>query len=428
MRILLIKDESHLRENIVSWIASRGHSIATASNLIELKQAGALRHFGLLVVDIAATQIDCLTLIETQSRLRQGFRSLVLSVGEEQRQALAELGYETQQLLPEAFDEATFIAALKSFERSDQSNSPPAYSRSEPNPETRLDMLINKTRNRDQATAPAEPGTKRGRMITIASHKGGTGKTTIAMHFVAGLLQRGLRVAAVDLDRPQLTLTRYLDNRRSYAEEHSLNLPLPFHSAPNGNGQNLSALQRNLRDLAQRMDAVIVDCPAGDHPQSGIALRTADIVITPINDSFVDLDLLAIVEPKTWRLKRPGALGAAVEEARRYKSQHDGGSIDWIVMRNRLSSLDAHNKTSMADALGGLASRLGFRQVSGLGERVIYRELFLEGLTLLDLRRKGVEKKLSLSHVAARQELRELIDSVLPELHHTLNEQKSSAG
>ena len=59
-----------------------------------------------------------------------------------------------------------------------------------------------------------------------------------------------------------------------------------------------------------------------------------------------------------------------------------------------------------------LAARIRFRVAPGFGERVIYRELFLKGLTLLDLREKGVGIALSMSHMAARQEVRALLEII----------------
>jgi chromosome partitioning protein len=68
----------------------------------------------------------------------------------------------------------------------------------------------------------------------------------------------------------------------------------------------------------------------------------------------------------------------------------------------------------VAEALGDLSRRVGFRVIPGLGERVIYRELFPKGLTLIDLSLIG---EASIAHVAARQELREMIAGLdLPDL------------
>jgi chromosome partitioning protein len=74
------------------------------------------------------------------------------------------------------------------------------------------------------------------------------------------------------------------------------------------------------------------------------------------------------------------------------------------------------NKEKMEKALTTLAKRIGCRVAPGFHERVIFRELFPRGLTLLDLRDIGV-KQLNISNVAARQELRDLIKALdLPDV------------
>ena len=77
-------------------------------------------------------------------------------------------------------------------------------------------------------------------------------------------------------------------------------------------------------------------------------------------------------------------------------------------MRNRVGAQAMVNKEKMERVISKLAKRIGFRIAPGFNERVIFRELFPRGLTLLDLRDLGI-KGLNISNVAARQELRELI-------------------
>jgi hypothetical protein len=131
--------------------------------------------------------------------------------------------------------------------------------------------------------------------------------------------------------------------------------------------------------------------------------------VTPINDSFIDLDVLAHIKEETLDMSRPGVYSEVVWQAKLQRAKRDKGEVDWVVLRNRLSNLDAHNKRQMADALDKLSRKTGCRIAQGFSELVIYRELFLKGLTLLDLMEKGSGINLRMTHIAARQELRELI-------------------
>jgi chromosome partitioning protein len=125
------------------------------------------------------------------------------------------------------------------------------------------------------------------------------------------------------------------------------------------------------------------------------------------------------VDGRTGEILRPSVYAEMVWEQRKVRAKRDGGSIDWIVMRNRLSNLEANNKREMGEVLDKLAKRIGFRQAPGFSERVIFRELFLQGLTMLDVfdqsQRSGNARP-RMSHVAARQEVRALINALqLPE-------------
>jgi chromosome partitioning protein len=126
-----------------------------------------------------------------------------------------------------------------------------------------------------------------------------------------------------------------------------------------------------------------------------------------LNDSLVDFDLLARVEGND---VRPSKYAEMVWEQKKNRALRDGGSIDWIILRNRLSSINARNKGEMERLVQTLSKRIGVRTIDGFGERVIFRELFLQGLTLLDLRELGIVP--NLSHVAARQEVKALVEAI----------------
>lgn len=255
--------------------------------------------------------------------------------------------------------------------------------------------------------------------IVIGNEKGGTGKSTLSMHITIGLLRQGWRVGVIDLDARQGTLSRYLANREATSRRRGMALPMPERASvplTSKPADDARALLRVLGDFAPRLDYVVMDCPGHDNALSRLAHNFADTLVTPMNDSFVDLDNLADIDPETFEVRAPSRYAEIVFEERKRRMLRDRGSVDWIVVRNRLSQLDARNKRRVGDVLMQLKDRIGFRVAPGLSERVIYRELFLDGLTLLDVMQENSAVSLSMSHLAARQELRDLLASLqLPE-------------
>jgi chromosome partitioning protein len=157
---------------------------------------------------------------------------------------------------------------------------------------------------------------------------------------------------------------------------------------------------------------ILIDCPGSHTRLSQVAHSLADTLVSPLNDSFVDFDLLAHVDPDTGKIEKPSIYSEMVWNARQLRAQAGLRPIDWVVVRNRLGAQQMHNKRKMGEALTELGRRIGFRVVQGFSERVIFRELFPRGLTLLDLRDIGVKNQMNISNVAARQELRDLIRSL----------------
>lgn len=264
------------------------------------------------------------------------------------------------------------------------------------------------------------PGTGRAHVIVLGNEKGGSGKSTLAMHLMVALLRQGHRVGAVDLDGRQRTLARYLENRRTLIERSGVTLAVPddYVVQPVQDGRSQAArterrkLEQELRRLRKSCDFVLVDSPGAYTPLSRVAHGVADTLITPLNDSFVDFDLLAGIEPETLALGRPGPYARMVGEARdNGAAARQGHSIDWVVVLNRLTVRDGPNRDKLDAALDALSRRLGFRLAPGLSERSIYRDLFPQGLTLLDLTEPGMAVEFTMGHVAARQELRKLLDA-----------------
>jgi chromosome partitioning protein len=258
----------------------------------------------------------------------------------------------------------------------------------------------------------------RAHLLVIGNEKGGSGKSTTALHVAVALLGEGARVATLDLDARQGTLGRYVENRAAYARRKGIELPMPVHAAvplstlPDraaAEADERARFEAALEEVIGAVDFVIVDTPGSDTHLSRLAHTWADTLLTPLNDSFIDLDLLARVDPDTLKIVRPSIYAEAVWKQRQLRAVQGGRPVDWVVMRNRLSSLAARNKRDMGTVLSALARRIGFRVAAGLSERVIYKELFLNGLTLLDLKRGSGGPSLTLSHVAARQEVRDLV-------------------
>jgi chromosome partitioning protein len=253
--------------------------------------------------------------------------------------------------------------------------------------------------------------------IVVGNEKGGSGKSTTCMHVATALARTGKRVGALDLDLRQKSFARYIENRRAYLDLTGLDLPTPLYSdlpevdpaelAPNENSSD-QRLAAAIAALEPQVDFIVIDCPGSHTRLSQIAHALADTLITPLNDSFIDFDLLARVDPETGRVKGPSIYAEMVWNARQLRAQAGLKPIDWIVLRNRLGVQQMHNKKKVGAALEDLSRRIGFRVAPGFSERVVFRELFPRGLTLLDLKDTGVDQ-LNISNIAARQEVRDLI-------------------
>ena len=239
--------------------------------------------------------------------------------------------------------------------------------------------------------------------IVFANEKGGTGKSTTAVHTAVALAAGGRRVAALDLDTRQRTLGRYLDNRGETIKRTGVALPMPRFETFDPAKDELDPL---IDRMCEDADVIVIDTPGRDDPYARQAMLRADTMVTPINDSFVDLDLIGQVHPENYKVTKPSFYAELIWNSRTQRAKSVGRSVDWVVLRNRLQHIDSHNLRRVGAALDELARRVGFRVIPGLGERVIYRELFPKGLTLLDLQQLG---EVGIAHIAARQELREMI-------------------
>jgi len=259
-------------------------------------------------------------------------------------------------------------------------------------------------------------------VIVCGNEKGGSGKTTTAMHLAVALINAGYKVATIDLDSRQQSFTRYMDNRLSWARRHSLPLSLPDHYMIKPDGSNIMSERNSIEldkfadvvsDVEQTHDFIVVDTPGYDGYLMRLSHLMADTLVTPMNDSYLDFDVLGNIDPESGTIVRLSHYAQTVREARRQRHRVDNGLLDWVVVRNRLTQLHSKNKERMLGSLKELSMKLGCRLAEGISERVIFRELFPMGLTAFDpLDSEEFGFFPNASYLKARREVRALITSL----------------
>ncbi|HEX9810065.1 MAG TPA: division plane positioning ATPase MipZ [Alphaproteobacteria bacterium] len=261
----------------------------------------------------------------------------------------------------------------------------------------------------------------RPRVIVLGNEKGGSGKSTMAIHVVAGLMARGIRVGSIDLDGRQATLSHFMANRRRQARAADPGLPCPAHRRI---GLSRSAGERNAEDekldqlgsaLESLGDAevIVVDTPGSDSVLARAGHIVADVLVTPLNSSFLDLDALVAVDDSASRIVGPSPYSELVLYMGERRKELGAPAIDWIVAGNRLPNVDTRVNRQVAGVLDELAPRLGFRVFLGIHERIVFRELFLQGLTVFDVGRRHGWSTAGRTLAAARREMEGLIDTIL---------------
>lgn len=259
---------------------------------------------------------------------------------------------------------------------------------------------------------------KNAHIITISNEKGGTGKSTISMHLAIILMQEGFKVAVVDMDGRQGTLSHYIENRKKFAVKNCINLIIPqlVTVSPRDNHaewqQHIQEIDMVISELAQQYDAIIIDTPGSKNYLFEEAHRLADTLITPISDSLIDLNVLAEIDKDNLQKHRAGHYAQFVWDIKKYLAQHGKPMLNWIVVGNKISPLNSKNKTLFFEHLENISKLYGFRIAGGIKDRVIYKELFLQGLTVLDLNNEALKGRLTMSHLAAKQEIRNLAESI----------------
>src|SRR4249919_409301 len=269
---------------------------------------------------------------------------------------------------------------------------------------------------------PIQESVQAAHVVVLGNEKGGSGKSTTALHIAVALLKAGQRVATIDLDSRQQSFTRYIDNRRAWSERSRTKLEVPTNycsARAEGNSleanetQEFSNFSAAISAIEHNHDVVVIDTPGADTYLMRLAHSMADTLVTPLNDSFLDFDVLATLDPTNFAVTGESHYAEMVREARRQRRLVDGRLTDWIVVRNRLSNLASRNKRLVGDGINELSKRMGFRSVEGFAERVVYREFFPRGLTALDaLDEDTLGTRPNLSHVTAREEVIALLNAL----------------
>ena len=255
-------------------------------------------------------------------------------------------------------------------------------------------------------------------VIVVGNEKGGAGKSTIAIHTATALLHGDARVAIMDLDLRQQSTAHFFANRRAWLDANSATAPMPIETslgpdlAKAAEDEALARFQDAFAKARDEADFVLIDTPGSDTAISRAAHGLADLIVTPMNDSFVDFDMLGVVDPVTLELKRHSLYSETVWNSRKARAINERKQIDWVVLRNRLAPTEARNRKRLDERVEALSRKVGFRIGPGLRDRVIYRELFPFGLTVADLSPQIRPVAMSLQHVAARQELRALMGAL----------------
>lgn len=256
-------------------------------------------------------------------------------------------------------------------------------------------------------------------VIVVGNEKGGSGKSTLSIHLAIAYLYAGYKVATIDLDGRQGTLTHYIENRIRYANDNHIKLPMPEHlvvtpsqfSNKRSSAEDEEQLDAEIQDLKKEYDIIIIDTPGTFSHLSNAGHKNADILITPVNDSLVDIDVIANIDPYTKKIISESQYTNNIRDIQKKRKELGKQDLRWIVLRNRISHIDAKNKREIDAILKLLQTEIGFTYISGIGERVVYREMFLKGLTILDLMEIGKDE-ISLSHIAAKNELLTVLNTI----------------
>lgn len=255
---------------------------------------------------------------------------------------------------------------------------------------------------------------KKSHIIVVSNEKGGTGKSTISMHLAIKLMYEQYNVAVIDLDGRQGSLSKYISARRAYCKKNDIKLPIPLHYEfePIENKSNSREVKSLIEDLSTKVDALIIDTPGAKNYLFDIAHLYPHTLVTPISDSLIDLSVIAEIDPDTGEIVKAGNYAEYIWEVKKNLAAKGLPYLNWVVCGNHISNLRSRNKDIVFNKLESLSKLYGFRFTPGIKDRVIYKELFLDGLTVLDLNQPGINSRMTMSQLAAKVELNDVAEFI----------------
>ena len=249
------------------------------------------------------------------------------------------------------------------------------------------------------------------KVIVVGNEKGGSGKSTLSINIAVAYLYKGFKVATIDLDGRQGTITHYIENRVKFSNANDLNLPFPEHLVitPSQYMNTRTSWQDEAQLDNEIKDIIVIDTPGTFHHLSNAGHKNANVLLTPVNDSLIDIDVIANIDPETRQLIDEAQYTKNIRDIQEKQKMLNKEPLKWIVLRNRTSQINAKNKQEVNNILTSLQNQLGFTYIQGFAERVVYREMFLKGLTIYDLLHLK-SKELTNSHITAEKELNDILE------------------
>src|SRR3546814_12825926 len=106
-------------------------------------------------------------------------------------------------------------------------------------------------------------------------------------------------------------------------------------------GTTVDELDAAVARLTEGADYFIADTPGRDDVFARHLATRADTLVTPINDSFIDFDLIGQVDPETFQVTRPSFYSELIWDTRKTRAKTDGRTIDWNILPHPPPPVDA---------------------------------------------------------------------------------------